>query len=69
VADHSSDAQTNPGWKKGIRIGSVTDGEVTAFIPDPQGVDGSQEGVAVDVDGNIFGSLTSGMALRRWVKP
>ena len=69
VADHSSDAQTNPGWKKGIRIGSVTDGEVTAFIPDPQGVDGSQEGVAVDVDGNIFGSLTGGMALRRWVKP
>ena len=68
VADHSSDAQTNPGWKEGIRIGSVTDGEVIQFIPDPHG-DGSQEGVAVDVDGTIFGSLTGGMALRRWVKP
>lgn len=69
IADHSSDAQTNPGWKKGIRIGSVTNGEVTAFIPDPRGVEGSQEGVAVDVDGNIFSSLTGGMALWRWGKP
>ena len=68
VADHSSDAQTNPGWKEGIRIGSVTDGKVVEFIPDPE-ADGSQEGVAVDVDGNIYGSLTGGMALRRWVKP
>ena len=54
VADHTSDAQTNPGWKEGIRIGSVTDGKVTAFIPDPD-PDGTQEGVAVDVDGNISG--------------
>jgi hypothetical protein len=64
----TSDAQTNPGWKEGIRIGSVTDGKVIQFIPDPDG-DGSQEGIAVDVDGDIYGSLTSGMALRRWVKP
>jgi sugar lactone lactonase YvrE len=68
VADHTSDAQTNPGWKEGIRIGSVTDGKVIQFIPDPDG-DGSQEGIAVDLDGDIYGSLTSGMALRRWVKP
>ena len=67
VADHSSDAETNPGWKEGIRIGSVTDGEVTAFIADPD-PDGSQEGVVADVSGNVYGSLTSGMALRRYVK-
>jgi sugar lactone lactonase YvrE len=68
VADHTSDAQTNPGWKEGIRIGSVTDGQVIQFIPDPHG-DGSQEGVAVDLDGNIYGSLTSGMDLRKWTRP
>ena len=67
VADHSSDAETNPGWREGIRIGSVTDGEVTAFIADPD-PDGSREGVAVDAHGNVYGSLTSGMALRRYVK-
>ena len=67
VADHSSDAETNPGWKEGIRIGSVTDGEVTAFIADPD-PDGSQEGVVADVNGNVYGSLTGGMALRRYVE-
>ena len=25
----------NPGWKRGIRVGSAKDGKVTAFIPDP----------------------------------
>ena len=25
----------NPGWKRGIRVGSAKDGTVTAFIPDP----------------------------------
>jgi len=67
VTDSSSDAETNPGWQEGIRIGSVTDGKVTAFIDDPDS-NGSQEGVAADVDGIVYGSLTGGMALRRYVK-
>ena len=67
VTDSSSDAETNPGWKEGVRIGSVTDGEVTAFIDDPD-PNGSQEGVVADVNGNVYGSLTGGMALRRYVK-
>src|SRR5262249_13074897 len=25
----------NPGWKRGIRVGSARDGKVVAFIPDP----------------------------------
>jgi sugar lactone lactonase YvrE len=67
VADHQSDANTNPGFRKGITIGSARDGKVSTFIldPDPQG---SQEGVAVDVNGNIYGSLTGGMALKKYVK-
>ena len=32
VADSQSDEKTNPGFKRGIRIGSAKDGKVTAFI-------------------------------------
>ena len=67
VADHQSDATTNPGFRKGITIGSAKDGKVTAFILDPDPM-GSQEGVAVDASGNIYGSLTGGMALKKYVK-
>jgi len=66
VADSSSNPD-NPGWREGIRIGSAKDGIVTTFIADPEG-DGSQEGVVVDANGVIYGSLTGGMALRRYVK-
>ncbi len=67
VADSSSDDERNTPWKEGIRIGSVDDGVVTAFIDDPD-PDGSQEGVVADADGNVYGSLTGGMALRRYVR-
>jgi hypothetical protein len=33
VADSQSDDKTNPDFKQGIRIGSVKDGKVLAFIP------------------------------------
>jgi sugar lactone lactonase YvrE len=59
VADHQSDSKINPGFTKGIRIGSVKDGKVTAFIPDPDPA-GTQEGVAVDAKGVVYGSLTGG---------
>jgi sugar lactone lactonase YvrE len=68
VADHQSDAKTNPGFRKGITIGSARDGKVTTFIPDPDGDAGSQEGVAVAANGTIYGSLTGGMALRKYAK-
>jgi len=67
VADHQSDAKTNPGFRKGITIGSARDGKVSTFMLDPD-PEGSQEGVAVDVNGNIYGSLTGGMALKKYVK-
>lgn len=60
-ADSESNARRNPGWKRGIRIGSALDGFVTAFIPDPEpdqdnsGTSGA-EGVAVDVHGNVYGA-------------
>ena len=73
IADHQSDEKTNPGFTKGIRIGSVKDGKVTAFIPDAP--TGTQEGVAVDAQGNVYGSLTGGptgavggAALKKYVR-
>ena len=68
VADHQSDEKTNPGFERGIRIGSARDGKVTAFIRDPDGFKGSQEGVVADSAGNVFGSLTGGRALRKYAK-
>ncbi|HJO04721.1 MAG TPA: peptidyl-alpha-hydroxyglycine alpha-amidating lyase family protein [Acidobacteriota bacterium] len=72
-ADSESNANTNPGWKRGIRIGSVTDGFVTAFIPDPEpdqdGLETSAaEGIAADSAGNVYGAEVGPRALRKHVK-
>jgi DNA-binding beta-propeller fold protein YncE len=37
VADSESNNTQNPGFKRGLRIGSAKDGKVTTLIPDPQG--------------------------------
>src|ERR1700719_1496284 len=52
AADTQSDEKTNPGYKRGIRVGSAKDGKVTALIPDSD-PDGTGEGVAADAVGNI----------------
>jgi DNA-binding beta-propeller fold protein YncE len=63
AADSESNATSNPGWRRGIYIGAVDDGLVTAFIPDPEpdpdnvpGFTSAAEGVAVDADGNVYGA-------------
>ena len=43
VADHQSDAKTNPGFRKGITIGSARDGKVTTFILDPGSATGRRK--------------------------
>ena len=68
AADSQSDEKVNPGFKRGIYIGSAKDGKVSGFILDPNQAKGSQEGVAVDAKGNVYGSMTSGMALKRYVR-
>jgi DNA-binding beta-propeller fold protein YncE len=65
VTDSSSSPNNNPGYGEGIRIGHVSDGRIIAFIDDPD-EDGTQEGVVADQAGNIYGSLTAGMALRKY---
>jgi sugar lactone lactonase YvrE len=73
VADSESNRKTNPGWKRGIRIGSAKDGKVTAFIPDPEPdpekvVTSAAEGVAADAAGNIYGAEVGSRSLKRYVK-
>ncbi len=60
----------NPGCHRGIRIGSIKDGKVTAFIPDPDPKGGSSmsEGVAVDHDGNVYGAEVGPKDLKKYVK-
>jgi sugar lactone lactonase YvrE len=67
AADTQSDEKTNPGYQRGIRIGSAKDGKVTALIADAD-PDGTGEGVAVDAAGSIYGALTSKQTLKKYVK-
>jgi sugar lactone lactonase YvrE len=46
----------NPGCERGFRMGSVKDGKVTGFIPNPDGLTGGSEGIAVDHEGNVYGA-------------
>jgi streptogramin lyase len=73
VADSQSNATQNPGFTRGIRIGSAKDGTVTAFIPDNQpdadkNNNAGAEGVAADTNGNIFAAEVSGQMLKKYVK-
>lgn len=70
VADSQSDDKTNPGFSQGIRIGSVKDGKVTAFIPLRDPAIGSAEELAVDDQGAAYAGFTAQgkMAVRKFVK-
>ena len=67
VADSQSTEKTNPGFKMGIRIGSVKDGKVTGFIPETPGL-GAPESISVDAQGVIYAGFTNKMELKRFVK-
>jgi sugar lactone lactonase YvrE len=72
VADSESNGKVNPGWKRGIRVGSAKDGKVTAFIPDPEPdpetvVTSAAEGVAADAQGNIYGAEVGPRGVKRYV--
>jgi sugar lactone lactonase YvrE len=59
-------------WIRGIRAGSVKDGKITAFIPDPQKdlTSGTlaAEGVAVDAQGNVYGAEVGPRKLQKYVR-
>jgi len=73
VADSESESvrNSNPGWKRGIRVGSAKTGTVTALIPDPvEKITGTSaaEGVAADAAGNIYGAEVGPKRLMKYVK-
>ena len=72
-ADSESNARRNPGWTRGIRIGSAKNGFVTAFIPDPEpdpdnSATSGAEGVAADAQGNVYGAEVGPHALKKYTK-
>ena len=71
VADSQSDPKSNPGFQKGIRIGSAKDGVVKNFIPIPGPGDKptiTVEGVVADTQGNLYGAEANSNNLRKYVK-
>jgi sugar lactone lactonase YvrE len=71
VADSESFDFHNPGWEKGIRIGSARDGTVEFFIRDlePQTISHSgAEGIGVDSRGNIYGGVVRRRMLEKFVR-
>ncbi|MGH9473376.1 MAG: c-type cytochrome [Terriglobales bacterium] len=64
----------HPGWKRGIRVGSVHDGIVTAFIPDTfatpdQSATSGGEGIWADAAGAILSAQVEQRAIVKYVKP
>jgi DNA-binding beta-propeller fold protein YncE len=59
-------------WTRGIRVGSLKDGKIVAFIPDPQKAltQGTlaAEGVAVDAAGNIYGAEVGPRKVQKYVR-
>jgi streptogramin lyase len=76
VTDSESNMAQNPGFKRGVRIGSVKDGKISAFIPDPapakEGTGAASnswgESVMADGAGNVFVGMYEAGTVERYVK-
>lgn len=62
----------NPGWRRGIYIGSTRDGFVTEFIPDPvtspRGTTSHAEGATADAQGNIYAAEVAESNVRKFTR-
>jgi outer membrane protein assembly factor BamB len=70
-SESESVSRNHDGWKRGIRYGSLKDGKVIAFIPDPVAKatgTSAAEGVAVDSKGNIYGAEVGPQDVKKYVK-
>lgn len=74
-ADSESSATSNPGWRRGMRMGpvkaNIAEMVPVSFIPDPDlkaSGTSAAEGVAVDSSGNIYGAEVGPRALKRYVR-
>jgi sugar lactone lactonase YvrE len=76
ATDSESNETQNPGFRRGARIGSVKDGKVTAYIPDPtpiregSGLGNSSwgEGIAADDAGNVFVGMNDTKTVEKYAK-
>ncbi len=75
VTDSTSNSRNNPGWKRGIYIGSAKDGVVTAFIPDPDLPEQEQNrisgasGITADRQGSVYAADVGPHRVRKYVTP
>ena len=72
VADSESWGPDNPGWLKGIRIGSAKTGLVHYFLEDIESRDfahSGAEGIGVDTLGNVYGGVVRRRMLERHEAP
>ena len=70
VSDSESWGPDNPGWKKGIRIGSAKNGSVEHFIEDIESTTiehSGAEGIGVDSAGNVYGAVVRRRMLEKHV--
>ena len=63
----------NPGWQRGIRVGSLKDGVVTDFIPDPDSTlettgTSAGEGVWADGKGAVYSAEVKQKAVVKYVR-
>ncbi len=74
--DSESDENYNPGWRKGLRVGSARTGQVWYFVPEHMserasgmgGYGSMGEGVTADAQGNVFaGEVGPIQGLTRYV--
>jgi streptogramin lyase len=73
AVDSQSNAAQNPGFKRGLYIGSAKDGKVTAFVPfiEPEpdkNTNAGMEGITADSKGNVFVGETTTQTLKKFVR-
>lgn len=72
VTDSESNANRNPEYTRGLRVGSAKDGSVSVFVPiagaDPNSAAGGPEGIAAGPDGTIYGAETGGRDVKMYTK-
>lgn len=72
VADSESNANRNPEYKRGLRVGSAKDGSVSAFVyipgANPDSAAGGPEGIAAGADGTIYGAETGSRDVKTYTK-
>lgn len=73
AADNQSNTARNPGWERGIRVGSARDGTVSGFIPDPDfdpenDAATGAHGISASTAGAIYGAEVGAATVRKYVR-